>query len=226
MTLSSETRITPTKRGPTPPPIPESQDGERWLPVVGNVGYLVSNRGNLLGCQVQGPQVQERFRQTWNPMKTRHSRHGYLVVGLYGVGKMRSVKVHRLVLLAFAGPCPPGMQCRHLNGVKTDNRFPENLKWGTRLENAADAIRLGEQPRGERAGRAKIKHPFQAALVRVAYGLRLFNGTELAAIVGVDQRTVSAIVLRKIWDHVPDLIDTSWLDVVPRTGMGHPRPAG
>jgi len=29
--------------------------------------------------------------------------------------------VHQLILLTFVGPCPAGQQCRHLNGVRTDN---------------------------------------------------------------------------------------------------------
>ena len=56
----------------------------------------------------------------------------YIVIG----GK----RVHRMVLEAFVGPCPEGMQCRHLNDVKNDNRL-NNLAWGTRKENSADAIR-------------------------------------------------------------------------------------
>lgn len=50
--------------------------------------------------------------------------------------------VHRLMLEAFVGPCPPGMECRHLNGVADDNRL-ENLCWGTHLENEMDRRRHG-----------------------------------------------------------------------------------
>jgi len=50
--------------------------------------------------------------------------------------------VHRMVLLAFVGPAPEGMKCRHLNGNPKDNRL-ENLCWGTSSENNRDIVRHG-----------------------------------------------------------------------------------
>jgi hypothetical protein len=44
--------------------------------------------------------------------------------------------VHRLVLLAFVGPCPAGHEVLHLNHQPADNRL-ENLRYGTRSENIA-----------------------------------------------------------------------------------------
>ena len=68
---------------------------------------------------------------------------GYLHVGLsIAVWTRQNFKVHSLVLEAFIGPRPPGMQCRHLNGDRTDNRL-ENLRWGTAQENAEDKVRHG-----------------------------------------------------------------------------------
>jgi hypothetical protein len=37
--------------------------------------------------------------------------------------------VHQLVAEAFGGPCPPGYKLVHLNGNKTDNRWPDNLAY-------------------------------------------------------------------------------------------------
>jgi hypothetical protein len=37
--------------------------------------------------------------------------------------------VHQLVAEAFGGPCPPAHKLVHLNGNKTDNRWPENLAY-------------------------------------------------------------------------------------------------
>jgi HNH endonuclease len=37
--------------------------------------------------------------------------------------------VHQLVTEAFGGPCPPGYKLVHLNGDKTDNRWPANLAY-------------------------------------------------------------------------------------------------
>ena len=37
--------------------------------------------------------------------------------------------VHQLVAETFGGPCPPGYKLVHLNGIKTDNFWPENLAY-------------------------------------------------------------------------------------------------
>lgn len=64
-------------------------------------------------------------------------------------------KVCVLVTLAFRGPKPDGMECRHDNGICDDDRA-ENLLWGTPAENAADKRRHGTIAKGERHGRATM----------------------------------------------------------------------
>ncbi len=54
----------------------------------------------------------------------------------------RGIPVHQLVLLAFQGWPPVGMEAMHLNGNPKDNR-PENLKYGTHSENMTDMSSLG-----------------------------------------------------------------------------------
>lgn len=64
--------------------------------------------------------------------------------GYYALsGREKSVQhMHRLILEASVGPCPPGMLTRHLNGDPLDNRSA-NLAWGTHAENHADSVRHG-----------------------------------------------------------------------------------
>lgn len=47
--------------------------------------------------------------------------------------------VHILVLEAFIGPKPIGMEARHKNHNRWDSRL-ENLSWGTHVENSQDSI--------------------------------------------------------------------------------------
>lgn len=82
---------------------------------------------------------------------------GYPQVNLHGAGKYWHTTVHVLVLTAFDCPCPPGMECRHLNDIKTDNRWPENLCWGYPNQNQGeDRLRNGRSNRGERHGMHKL----------------------------------------------------------------------
>jgi hypothetical protein len=53
------------------------------------------------------------------------------------LGRKVHAYVHILVLEAFVGPCPAGMECRHLNGKGDDNQL-SNLKWDTHSVNMLD----------------------------------------------------------------------------------------
>jgi hypothetical protein len=79
---------------------------------------------------------------------------GYRQVKLVNERGGRMRKVHRLLAAAWHGPCPEGMECRHLDGNRLHNT-PDNLRWGTPRENGQDAIRHGTHTalnllRGER----------------------------------------------------------------------------
>lgn len=50
-------------------------------------------------------------------------------------GKCHRFLVHVLVLTAFAGPCPLGMEALHGGSGPSCNWWPLNLRWGTRSEN-------------------------------------------------------------------------------------------
>jgi hypothetical protein len=112
--------------------------------------------------------------------------------------------LHRLILLAFVGPCPPGKECCHYDGDPANNRL-ENLRWDTRKSNAADRTRHGTMhmpvKRGSSNGLAKLD---EAQVVRMrqlrAEGARV---DALAALFGVSRNTASAILNRRTWSHVP-----------------------
>lgn len=90
-------------------------------------------------------------------LKTWPERDGYLVVKL---GQGRNHFVHRLVLLAFTGPCPDGMEALHDNGVHGDARL-SNLRWGTKSENCLDLVRHGTHVHARRT-HCPRNHPLKA----------------------------------------------------------------
>jgi hypothetical protein len=71
--------------------------------------------------------------------KRQHGKHtGYLYVRVVDKdGEQSFPLIHRLVLEAFVGPCPVGMQACHADGDRQNNR-PGNLRWDTCKANMAD----------------------------------------------------------------------------------------
>jgi len=84
---------------------------------------------------------------------------GHLAVNLMVPGRHRRVAlVHRLVLAAFVGPCPDGMEVRHIDGDSSNNVL-ENIAYGTHSENELDKIRHGTHIHARKA-HCKRGHAF------------------------------------------------------------------
>ncbi|ONI62639.1 hypothetical protein CSIV_14285 [Microbacterium sp. CSI-V] len=111
---------------------------ERWRPVVGYEGfYEVSDEGRVRGLDridARGWRIRGRL------LSATGAR--YRSVSLCRDGVARTVQVHRLVLEAFVGPCPEGMEALHADDVKTHNAL-SNLRWSTHSDNMRDVVRNG-----------------------------------------------------------------------------------
>src|SRR5258708_1594768 len=128
---------------------------ERWLPVPGYEGlYEVSDLGRVRSI-AHSTRAGMRGGQM---LKPQFNSRGYHHVGLRRDGKKAALRLNRLVLAAFAGPCPPGEVARHGPGGKLDNRLT-NLSYGTQRENIHDKIRDGTAQAGERNTAAKLTGP-------------------------------------------------------------------
>jgi hypothetical protein len=66
----------------------------------------------------------------------------YPVVTLYRDTVAKQFLVHRLVLLAFVGPAPEGMEGCHWDDDPLNNHL-SNLRWGTPGDNGLDCVRNG-----------------------------------------------------------------------------------
>lgn len=119
---------------------------------------------------------------------------GYLRLTLRVHGRTIRRRVHRLIALAFHGPCPPGMQVRHLNGVPDDNR-PGNLRYGTAAENKQDQAVHG------RSGRSLTADLVREIRVRHAADARQTCNV-LATAYGVSARTISQVLTGRTWAHI------------------------
>lgn len=124
---------------------------------------------------------------------------GYNVVTLCQAGNTKNWQVSHLVLMAFVGPRPAGMEACHGPKGSLDDTVG-NLRWGTHKSNIADKVRDGTLVQGEKQWLAKI-NATDVSHIRQ----RLENGElgiDLAAEYGIHRTTVSDIKRRKSWSHV------------------------
>ena len=136
---------------------------EKWRPVVGYEGlYEVSNLGRVKSL----PRVEDQFYGTRltseRILKQSPDKKGYMMAWLYKNKKRATMKVHRLVAIAFIpnSECKP--QIDHINAIKTDNRLC-NLRWCTGKENFHNPIsyrRNSDSKFGDKNHNAKSVNQF------------------------------------------------------------------
>jgi len=123
------------------------------------------------------------------------SERGYLFVRLGG--KSNPQPVHRLMLETFVGRRPEGMECRHLDGNKRNNK-KDNLCWGTRKENQRDRKRHGTATTGMKHPMRKLNEE-QVRVIFQAYHDGYYTQREIAKAFGIAQTTVSAVIQKRVW---------------------------
>ncbi len=175
---------------------------EFWKPVVGYEGYYeVSDQGRVRSLE----RTVIRNGESIVPSRIiaqKLTKNGYLAVNLWRNNKYKTRTVHRLVLEAFVGPHPRGMQACHDDGDRTNN-FANNLRWDTPSANNLDKRRHGTNwgPRGTRQKHSKLTEDD----VREIRRLRNLGHkyTELAKHYGVHKSTVEHAATYRNW---------AWLD--------------
>ncbi len=134
-------------------------EGETWRDIEDWPNYQISDFGRVKSLS----RVSHRFNPHWgvsNPLTVREkilrqsnlygrNRDGSKrdtpaakVVSVLVDGKRKYQYVHILVMNAFIGRCPKGMECCHNDGNPTNNHV-SNLRWDTHVSNVADSIRHG-----------------------------------------------------------------------------------
>lgn len=132
-------------------------------------------------------------------MKQSVDKDGYNKISLSKQGDATNFYVHRLVLEAFVGPCPDGMECRHLDGNPANNKL-ENLCWGTHARNIRDRDDAGNTYKGVRHHRAKLE-PDDVVKIRELLRLKIPE-RKIAALFDVDRGAIQGIKLGRSWRQV------------------------
>lgn len=127
---------------------------EVWKDVPGFQGkYQVSDQGRIRSCA--SPNGRGDWLEVPRLMKPTPNYSGYRVVTLsMPDGRRVQKRLHCLVLEAFVGPRPEGLQAAHCDDDKSNNRL-SNLKWKTLGENMRDRNLNGRTARGVRSGAFK-----------------------------------------------------------------------
>jgi hypothetical protein len=135
---------------------------ENWRAVVGFEGlYEVSDQGR---ARTLGRIDTRGHRRPARLLTPSPDSEGYLKVALTPASldgtpqKAISCRVHVLVLGAFVGPCPDGMEGCHGNDIPTDNALV-NLRWDTPIANRADQARLRTGNTSDRTRKTPVIPP-------------------------------------------------------------------
>lgn len=107
---------------------------------------------------------------------------------------------HAVAYELMVGPIPLGLDCCH----SCDNPpcvRPDHLFLGTRRENLQDMSRKGRSTRGEKDAMAKLSTG-QVEAIRARYAAGGVYQREIAAEYGVSRSLISAILVRRAWQHV------------------------
>lgn len=183
-------------------------EGEEWRVIAGFEDYAVSSFGRIRSLT---PRKGARAEKCGGIIKgfirsPRKGKQSAIAVSLRRDKKTYTFRVHRLVLEAFIGPCPYGMECCHNDGNFRNNAL-QNLRWDTHKSNVKDAkehgtfvnppIHLGEDHHNTKLTEADIR---QIRSIEIKRG----SLTALARKYGVASITIRRILDREVWGHIQD----------------------
>jgi hypothetical protein len=176
---------------------------EVWRPVLGYEGrYEVSSLGRVKRLQYTIypfiEQLGTRVARTYPErlLRMNPDGDGYTWVNIGGKTRL----LHAVVLEAFAGPRPDGLVACHGPNGNRDNSIA-NLSWGTQRKNVYDdKIRDGTFMRGEKHYGVKLT---EQDVIYIRNNAQKYNTAKYSAMFGVNRGTISDIIRRRTWKHVP-----------------------
>ena len=123
---------------------------ETWKPIPGYEGwYEASSFGRVRSLDRFSPSNGGIRAIRGRVLKNQKHHTGYVQVSLCKNGMKESRRVHHLVLEAFIGPRPEGMEACH-NDDDPDNNQLSNLRWDSKSANQLDKVRRGTHNNGRK----------------------------------------------------------------------------
>lgn len=176
---------------------------EMWKPIPGFSGYEASSLGRIRSywrCAKGKGRGAKEICDTPKIMKQICVKSGHMQITIGQGDARRVIKVHVLILLAFAGPKPFGKICCHNDG-NPQNNSAENLRWDTYKSNSRDTIAHGRHDprRGERQRGSKLTAEL---VIQIRSTEGVVSQAEWASRLGVSRATIYAVRSFKKWAHV------------------------
>lgn len=162
-------------------------------------GYKFGSDGSVWSLWRKGPRRRGIIGDAWRKLKPSPDSRGYPIISLRDSdGSIkRNQLVHRLILEAFRGSCPDGMEGRHFPDRTRTNCALANLIWGTRSQNHADKWPQGTMPHGESHQNSKLTtDSVREIRRRCAAGE---SQVALASEFGTHQTNISLILKGEAW---------------------------
>ena len=166
---------------------------EKWISLE-NIGfplYFISNKGRL-----------RRLNRIKSQVLTSA---GYYKVNLYNLNKVKTICVHRLVLMSFTNNWETDLTVNHINRVRTDNRL-ENLEWATFKEQAIHRdsfedtrIKNSSRVSGELNPCAKITNSIAISIYKEPHNI---SNREIATKYNAPYETVRTIRKGEAWKNI------------------------
>jgi hypothetical protein len=183
---------------------------ERWSPIPGFALYDASTLGRIRSWNQRGRNCHGVRAKNPRLMKLSQRPDGYVAVRLpRDNGVVKTMKVHRLVLLAWVGEPPVDpvngrWESSHMDGQRNRNEL-NNLAWEAPRANFRRQTPHGRREksyrRGERHHNAKLTAADVEA-IKTAYAAGGISQRKLARQHGVTQGAISHILRGRNWSGV------------------------
>ena len=190
---------------------------EQWKPIADWPNYEISDTGRVRRAKARRRSAAPGVGDLLRPFAREDA---YLTINLTrdaigGRHEQKRCDVHRLVVAAFLGPIPAGMEVNHKDLNKHNPRL-DNLEVVTRSANLKHAYRHGRIPHLKRAGHQNSNTRLTSADViqirwRAAFGEKLKH---IRAQFGLGHAGISHIVHRRTWRHLTGFMTNESIEVI------------